>query len=130
MKAAEDFFGTSITNLKRKTTRRKKYQLCVNVDLVLTAIMKQHQNVTLGGYIMYINKIQLFVTITEHIMFGTADMISSVEKVTLVQQVRNIIHVYKKWGFIIHIIGKDRKFEPLRGNINKMDIDLNVFSDD
>lgn len=130
MKADEYFFGTSITNLKRKTTRRKKYQLCVNVDLVLTAIMKQYQNVTLGGYIMYINKIQLFVTITEHIMFGTADMISSVEKVTLVQQVRNIIHVYKKWGFIIHIIGKDGKFEPLRGNINKMDIDLNVFSDD
>ena len=79
---------------------------------------------------MYVYNIQLFVSISEHIMFRSVDIISDLKKYTNVQCVSNIFRTYNNRGVVIKIIDMDVQFKPLKSDINKMDISLNIVSND
>ena len=80
---------------------------------------------------MFVNKIRFFVTISRHIQFGTAKVITDAKTSTLIQSVVNMIRVYNKRGYIstLHL---DGQFDAIyiRGAAAELNVTLIPVSED
>ena len=131
VKVANAIFGPSIVGLKGKTVRRTEPHVREGeVQSMPPEIMAKYKNVTLGGDVMFVNKIRFFVTISRHIQFGTVEMISDAKAATLVQCIKSVMQAYSKRGFEVKQINMDLQFEPIKGDIEELQIDMNVVSED
>ena len=88
--------------------------------------MNQYRNVTLCADIMFINKIPFIVTISRHIHFGTVEMIANRRMETIFKSLTQVINIYKQRGFDVTHILLDGEFEPLRGSLANINIQLNT----
>jgi hypothetical protein len=79
---------------------------------------------------MFVNKIPFFMTISRHIKFGTAEMITSQNAKTLLTAIKHVKSAYLKRSFKITHILLDGQFEPLHGDTAGLGITLNVVSQD
>ena len=131
VKVANAIFGPSIVGLKGKTVRRTEPHVREGeVQSMPPEIMTKYKNVTLGGDIMFVNKIRFFVTISRHIQFGTVEMISDAKAATLVQCIKSVMQAYSKRGFEVKQINMDLQFDPIKSDIEELHIDMNVVSED
>jgi hypothetical protein len=88
--------------------------------------MLQYRDVTLGGDIMFVNKLPFFVTISRNIKFCTAQLIPDQKHETLTKAVRDVRATYMKRGFRVKNLLMDGQFEVLRGNLAEFQITLNT----
>ncbi len=79
---------------------------------------------------MYVNKIPFFMTISRHVQFGTAEVLTNQQAKTLVACVKKVKALYSKRGFKIQTFMMDGQFECLRADLADMQINLNVVSND
>jgi hypothetical protein len=79
---------------------------------------------------MYVNKIPFFMTISRHVQFGTAEVLTNQQAKTLVACVRKLKALYAQRGFKIQTFMMDGQFECLRADLAEMQINLNVVSND
>jgi hypothetical protein len=86
-------------------------------------ILNHYCNVTFCGDIMFLNKILFFVTISWHIHFGTVE-IANRQMATIFQSIFSVVKIYKKQGFKVTHILLDEEFEPLRGDLASLEIQL------
>ena len=68
----------------------------------------------MAAYIMFVNKIRFLITISRHIQFGTAEMITDAKTSTMIQSVVNVSRFHKKRGFRIYTIHVDGHFNTSR----------------
>jgi len=128
--AAEDIFGPNLGSLKGKTVRKKGEPVELKTINIPMSLMERYRDVTLAADIMSINKIWFFVSISCHIKFGTAEMIENMQSATLLRSVKQIKRLYMQRGFRLVDILMDGQFEPLRGDLAAMGIQLNTVSND
>ena len=123
---AEDIFGPDLGSLKGKTVNRPPEPVQIPSNDLPLNIMQQYCDVTLCGDIMFVNKIPFFVTISRHIHFGTVEMIANRQMGTILNGIKAVTQIYQQRGFNISNILLDGEFEPLRGSLATMGIQLNV----
>jgi hypothetical protein len=75
--------------------------------------MSQYQNVTVAGDIMDVNTIPFFMSVSRHIKFGTAEMITSETSKTLLTAIKEVKHAYAQRGFALRTMLLNGQFEPL-----------------
>jgi hypothetical protein len=127
---AENIFGSDLGSLKGKTVRKPSEPVQIPMNDLPMDIMQQYQNVTLCGDIMFVNKIPFFITISRHIHFGTVEMIANQRMDTIQKSITAVVNVYKQRDFNITHILLDGEFEPLRGNLAAMGIQMNLATHD
>jgi hypothetical protein len=74
---AEDIFGPGLRSLKGKTVRSAAAAVNVRLVDIPAHIMTHYRHLTLGGDIMFVNKIPFFMSISRHIRFGTGEMLQN-----------------------------------------------------
>jgi len=93
-------------------------------------IMERYRVITLSADIMMINKIRFFMSISRNVRFGTSEMIENMRETTLLSCFKNILGVYRQRGFRVRHALMDGQFEPLRGDLAAMGVELNTASND
>jgi hypothetical protein len=75
--------------------------------------MSRYQDVTFAGDIMYVNTIPFCMSVSRHIKFGTAEMITSETSKTLLTAITQVKRAYAQRGFALRTMLLDGQFEPL-----------------
>ena len=128
--AAEDIFGPDVGALKGKTTRHGANQVQAETYDIPIRVMDRYQDITLCCDIMKINNIPFVITISCDVQFGTIEFVTNMKSTTLIKSIQQIHSQYSKRGFKIHHAHMDGQFEPLRGALAEMKINLNTASND
>jgi Reverse transcriptase (RNA-dependent DNA polymerase)/Zinc knuckle len=124
--AAEDIFGPAVASLKGRTTRRSPAPVRVGFANIPHDIMSRYKDIVLAVDTMYVNNIAFFITVSRHIKFGTAEMISSKSNKVMITAIKQVQQIYQQRGFkITHILG-DGEFDSLRAEISALGISLNT----
>lgn len=127
---AEAIFGPDVGSLKGKTVHRPPEPVQMQLNDLPIDIMNQYRDVTLCGDVMFVNKIPFFVTISRHIHFGTVEMIANRQPDTIFKSIKAVVNIYRQRGFNISHNLLDGDFEPLRGDLSNIGIQLNVVARD
>jgi hypothetical protein len=125
---AEHIFGPDVGSLKGKTVRQYPATVKIQVTSVPESIMSQYSEVTVGGDIMFVNRIPFLVSISRHIYFATAEAIPNQQQKTLLQGIKQIHSIYLQRGFQITHLLMDGQFEHLREHLADLRINLNITS--
>jgi len=89
-------------------------------------ILIQYRNVTIGGDIMFINKLPFFVTISHNLKFSTAELMLNLKHHTIVDHIKRVQKIYLKRGFHISTMLMDGQFHGIQGELAEIGITLNV----
>jgi hypothetical protein len=127
---AEDIFGPDVGSLKGKTARSGANPVNVVLADIPDTIMTHYKQLILGGDIMFVNKIPFFMTISRHIKFCTAEMLTNQKSPTILSAIKQVKKIYMKRGFQLDHMLMDGQFEPLRADLADMQITLNTVSND
>jgi acetolactate synthase regulatory subunit len=92
--------------------------------------MSHYCNVILAGDIMFVNKIPFFLTISQSIKFGTAEMIKDQKAKTILAAIKQVWSVYRKRGFNITTMLMDGQFEVIRADVAELGITINASAND
>ena len=75
---------------------------------------------------MFVNGAQIFMTISQHIGFGTSEHITNTKTATLRQSLLQAKRLCKRRGFKIQTVMMDGKFEPIMVNYDNAGIAVNT----
>jgi hypothetical protein len=99
IKIAEIIFGPNIMCLKGKTTRSKTTQAHLEPIKIPISISEKYRDVTLAADIMFVRGFKFLVTVSEHIVFGTAGFLPDAKIVTIATSFERVCNLYKTRGF-------------------------------
>jgi hypothetical protein len=118
-------------SLKGKSTGGKATHIEINHPTPIPIkIMNKYHLITLAIDIMFLNNIPFLTSISQHIGFGTAERLIHRQATSIVKAIKGLCHVYSLRGFKISTILGDNEFEPLRGELSELHIQLNVVAVD
>jgi hypothetical protein len=80
--------------------------------------MTHYKEVILGGDIMFVNKIPFFMTISRHIKFCTAEMLTNQKNQTILSAIKQVKKIYMKRGFQLKHMLVDGQFESMRAELS------------
>jgi hypothetical protein len=124
IKAAKDIFGPDVGSLKGKTVRRPVLLIKTKLIDIPLKVMQLYHDVTIACDIMFVNRIPFFVTISCHLCFNTAEMITDQKHPTLLNAIKQVHNIYTQRGFRLTIALMDGQFELLCGEIADLNIGL------
>ena len=96
--------------MRGKTVRQN--EPAFRVENIPISIPETYRIVTVGVDIFYINGIGFFISVSEHIGFGTAEKIGDGKVSTLVDSLDKVCMLYKIRGFRVKIALMDNQFRP------------------
>ena len=129
--AAEHILGPDVGSLKGKTTRRRPIGVGLyNHTSVPPGIVEQYHDVIIAVDVLYVNKLPFIATISRYIRFGTVEFLRNQKSTTLTEHVKQVNRLYRQRGFRPIYALMDGQFEPLRGDLAEMGIQLNTVSND
>ena len=79
---------------------------------------------------MFVNKIPFLITISRHVKFGTVEVMKNRKSETIVAGLKHVKQLYAKRGFKLVGCHADNEFEPMRGDLAALGMELNVVSAD
>jgi hypothetical protein len=74
---ANAIFGPDVGSLKGKTVRQGAKRVDMSMVDVPAHVLTHYRDITMGGDIMFVNKIPFFMTISRYLSFGTAEMLKN-----------------------------------------------------
>ena len=77
---------------------------------------------------MFVNRIPFMLTVTRLLLMGTVENIPSTKSTYTLKAIKYVAQLYNKRGLKIVRILLDGQFEPLRGELSTMSIDINIVS--
>ena len=125
---ATAIYGTSVPVLKGKTTRKVPLRVRTDLIPVPPEIYDLHHTITIGMYIMFINKLPFLVTVSENIAFTTVEYIPDRSATSLQKAIQNVKRVYKVRGFDLTRANVDNEFDYLQSEMMRIGITLNTTS--
>ena len=128
---AEHIFGPDVGSLKGKTSRRQPRGVGLyNHTQIPPGVVDQYRDVIIAVDVLYVNKLPFIATISRYIRFGTVEFLRNQKSTTLTQHVKQVNRLYRQCGFRPIYALMDGQFEPLRGDLADMGIQLNTVSND
>lgn len=128
--AAEYIFGKDLGSIKGKTTRQQPEHVPIQHVSLPVELMARYKDVILAGDIMYVNKIPFFVTISRNLKFGTTERLHTQTGDVLFKCLKQVVGHYHQRGFRVTDVLMDGQFEPLRGDLATLGINLNIAAND
>ena len=89
-------------------------------------ILEAKNHVTLAADIFFVNQVPLFATVSNHIKFATNDSILSRKAVQIVKAAKNVNNIYRARGFHVHAALMEGEFSPLKGDLGREVIQVNL----
>ena len=131
LRVAEDILGPSIQSLHGKTPR--KIPSAVNppkVSSLPNFIKWKYNIITLCADNMFVNKVQFFITISQHISFGKFEHITNAKTATLVQSLLQVKRLYKRRWFKIQTVMMGGQFYFIKSKADNAGMSVNTTSID
>jgi hypothetical protein len=125
---AHKIYSPSIAALKGKTVRRSPEAVVTDLIKIPKAILQANMKVSLSGDVFFVNQIPFFTTISRNIKFTTVENIPTRTAKQLVLAARHVLMLYQKQGFRVVTAMMDREFAPLKADMLKMGVSLNITS--
>ena len=120
---AIEIYGPDIASLKGKTT---KTQSLPNEHTVPSGvprhIMDKYRDVNISQDIFFVQGIPFFHTISKHLKFRTATILSNRKQPTLLKETERVIKLYNKRGFRVTGIHADQEFSCLEDDIDTLQL--------
>ena len=129
--AAEHILGPDVGSLKGKTARRRPIGVGLyNHAPIPAGIVEQYHDVIIAVDVLYVNKLPFIATISRYIRFGIMEFLRNQKSTTLIEHIKQVNRLYRQRGFHPIYALMDGQFEPLRGDLADMGIQLNTVSND
>ena len=128
VKAAEVVFGTNIDAIQGKITSIKPNMVKPYYLDISRFIIRKYKYVTLSRDVMFINRTPLILTVVCLLLMGICKNIPSTKSVYTLKAIKIVVQLYTKRRFKIVQILLDGKFEPMRGELFVMGINVNIVS--
>ena len=122
-----------MSNLQGKSTRSTQGRVILNnVCPIPPMLLTRHQNIILGIDVVKVNGVRFLDTYSRVVKFCTASEIHDTEIPTLITILKTKKAIYQVRGFNIIAIATDNAFEPMKQNLDFIDlkIPLNITSED
>ena len=71
---------------------------------------------------MFVNKVSFLVTLSQHIKFGTVEMLNSCLAKSIFKCINKVIRLYNKRSFIVKYALMDTEFETLKDKLTQPQI--------
>jgi len=75
---------------------------------------------------MYINEIPFVITTSKSIHFHTAELIKNEKSATIATSIKQVLQLYRKWGFNVQCLHGDGKFEHIKKHFTNEAITINI----
>jgi hypothetical protein len=119
-----------VGSLQGKTVHRGAIRIETTLTDIPATIMSHHQELVLGGDIMFVNRLLFFMTISWYIKFGTAESLKNQQNKTILAAIKQVKSIYMQRRFKISHMLMDGQFKLLRVNMADLQITLNTVSND
>jgi len=126
--AMEDLFGPDVGCLKGKTTWQAPHRVPETLVAIPSSVLEQYQEVTLSVDVMFVNRLLIFITMSHHLRFGTAKLVSNQQPSTFTRCMQHVATVYQQCGFAMKMVLANGEFEPVHDPLAEMHIGLNCTS--
>ena len=113
IKIGETIYGPDVGNIKGKTTRATPNSVIEDNIEIPEELKEKQRYITLCIDKMFVNRLAFFTTISQNIMYRTAEAMRSQNKEEYLRLLRNIIRIYEQAGFQIPRIHADNKFKSM-----------------
>jgi hypothetical protein len=127
---AELIFGPNLGSIKGKTGRSSSTPVLGEYHALPSSILTTYKNVTLCVDIMFINQIIFLITLSRKLNFGTVEVLQNRKATTILSAIKSVRYMYNKRGLTIELGLMDNEFEPLRVELMRIGIQLNVTAND
>jgi hypothetical protein len=87
-----------------------------------------NKNVTMTADIVFVIGFTFMVSISQKIKFTTILYLPGRSQPLLFKSLKNILHLYTQWGFIVENVLMDRDFKSLRYDIPELHLNTTVAS--
>ena len=128
--AAEVIIGTEVGSLQGDTVCSSSAQMTHLKVNIPPHLYERYKEVSLSIDIMFINKVDLFMTKIRNLRFGSSGHITSRNQKIILTCIKKLGSAYQLGGLNITHINSDKELEPLRAELADMHIYLNAASDD
>ena len=86
--------GGGIVFLKGETPRQKMPHIRGSILPILITILERYKEITLEGYILFINEIFFINIISRHLKFMVAEYIANAEATTIQESIKKVKQFY------------------------------------
>ena len=112
--------GPDLGSIKRKTVQTPPPLVVQYCATVLDSIIQIHHHVSIVVDAMYVNYLTFMVTVSNILKYTTSIYLKSWRKTQLVLVLTKFIQLYSKYGFVVHFINGDKKFDTLRDDFHRV----------
>jgi hypothetical protein len=117
---ARNIWGKNIAALKGKTTRSKSIPVARDYVKFPMELMKLHKEVFLTTYILFVNKITFFLTLSRKICFTAVNYIADRTVPQIFKAFKEMYQYYLHRGFHIKTVHADGELAPLKPLIESL----------
>ena len=121
---ADDIFGPDVASIQGKMARRRPAHVGLDEVEVPPEIFDRNSSVVVVADVMFVNGLAFLVSVSRGLTLVTVSYLATRDVAALRRGMLQIVSVYRRRGFRVHTAMVDNQFDPLRGQVG--DVDLNV----
>jgi hypothetical protein len=127
MRAWSIFGPDDVGALKGKTVRHRPHKVRdVITHHIPRGIIQEYKELTIAGDILHVNGQPLIITMTRKLRFASVEELPSRANSHMIKHFKQLQQLMESSGFRIRVALLDREFEPLRGALAAIGIELNT----